>query len=282
VKKTATTTPTAQLANNVQEQILALADQARAGLAAIDAHLAQLRARHDEVTALVDVKTAADKIVDDIMRSAADDARIMRATAKAAVNASHHTRFRQIKGINGLGNLDVTEAGPPPRLGIMDGKVSAAALLAILDPDGGKLRAWAEGIAHEAGCPEVGPSPTAIAAEAEVIMAEILQWTEERQDAQRSFESLIGQSGAAIEAAQALRRMHAPVAEGQPPAPSTTRPAGVYDANGNSLSAIGSDAWHATMEHRRRMEDQARSARAGTLEGDIEAMNEADDRALGI
>lgn len=251
MKKTATTAPTAQLANNVQEQILALANQARDGLAAIDAHLAQLRARHDQVTALVDVQTAADKIVDDIMRSAADDARMIRATAKAAVHASHHTRFRQIKGFNGAGNLDVTEAGPPPRLGIMDGRVSAAALLAILDPTGEKLRAWAEGIAHEAGCPKTGPSPAAIAAEAEAIMGEILQWTEERQDAQRSFESLLGQSGAAIEAAQALRRMHAPVAEGQPPAPSSTKPAGVYDADGKPLSAIGSDGWREAMEYRR-------------------------------
>jgi hypothetical protein len=113
-------------------------------------------------------------------------------------------------------------------------------------------------------------------------MDEILKWTEERQDAQRSFESLIGQSGAAIEAAQALRRMHAPVAESQPHAPSSTKPAGVYDADGKPLSAIGSDAWHATMAHRARIEDQERSARAGTLEGDIEAMNEADDRALGL
>ena len=281
--KTAAPTTNSELADGIQRQILQLANQARDGLQALDERITQLRERHAAIVARVDQGTAAAAIVGDVEAFIEDDADMIRRTATAAAFAGNHVALNEICAIRGDGTYDVRKSSPRSRLGIFSGRdFSPAVLLEILDPDRRMLRAWAMKVAAEAGCPKTGPSPAEIAELGDELMREILDLMAERQDAERAFQSLLGESAGAIEAAQAMKRMLSPVAEGKPDGPSSTKPAGVYDADGKPLSAIGSDAWRDTMAHRARMEDQARSARAGTLEGDIEAMNEADDRALGL
>lgn len=270
-------TTAAPLAAGITQQIGALARQAEQGLAALDQRIAELRGRHEALTRHVSAADAAAAIVADIQASIQRDYERIIAAAKPAAYLKQHAPHRRVTAINGAGQYEIETATPAPRLGILDNLPPAALLAALIEP--GRLESWALGLARATGCPDEAPAPAEIAQQADALMAELENLLAERADAAAAFEGLLGESAHVAEIAAAVRRMQKP-AEGRPADPPP--PVGVFDAAGNSLSAIGSDAWHATMAHRARMEDQARSARAGTLEGDIEAMNEADDRALGL
>lgn len=279
--KTAAPTTNSELADGIQRQILQLADQARDGLQALDERITQLRERHAAIVARVDQGTAAAAIVGDVEAFIEDDADMIRRTATAAAFAGNHVALNEICAIKGDGTYDVRKSSPSSRLGIFSGRdFSPAVLLEILDPDRRLLRAWAMKVAAEAGCPKTGPSPAEIAEHGDELMREILDLMAERQDAERAFQSLLGESAGAIEASQAMKRMLSPVAEGKPDVPSSTRPAGVYDADGKPLSAIGSDPWHAAMEHRRRAAELQAAAEIGTPDALLAAADRRDDAGL--
>lgn len=271
-----TTTPA--LAAGITQQIEALARQAEQGLAALDQRIAELRGRHEALTRHVSAPDAAAAIVADIQATIQRDYERIIAAAKPAAFLKQHAPHRRVMAINGAGQYEIHTSTPAPRLGILDNLPPAALLAALIEP--GRLESWALGLARAAGCPDQAPPAAEIAQQADALMAELENLLAERADAAAAFEGLLGESAHVAEIAAAVRRMQTPAAEGRPADPPP--PVGVFDAAGNSLSAIGSDGWRDTMEYRRRMEDQERSARAGTLEGDIDAMNEADDRALGL
>jgi hypothetical protein len=275
-----TATPTAKAADlpgDIQKQLAALAQQARQGLAALDTRIAELRERHQAMTRhAVSADAAAARIVADVRASIADGVKRMQHVATAAANLKAHTEYREIVSINGAGRYDIEPVSAPGPLGIMGG-LSPAVLLSVLDPTGEKLEAWALKVAQDAGCPETAPPAAQTAREADALMAELETLVEQRRSAAKALDSLLGEDAHVREVTEAMRKMQGAPA-GKKPEPEPVM--GVFDGNGNPLIYGGGGSYTELMEQRYRDEALARSAIAGTFEGDIAARNEADDRAL--
>ena len=271
------TAKAADLPGDIQKQLAALAQQARQGLAALDSRIAELRERHEAMTRqAVSADAAAARIVADVHASIADDVKRMQHDATAAASLKAHASYRAITSINSAGRYDIEPVGAPGRLGIMD-RLSPAVLLSVLDPTGEKLEAWALQVAQSAGCPETAPPAAQTAREADALMSEIETLIEQRLSAAKALDSLLGEDAHVREVAEAMRKQQgAPVGKEPAPAPRI----GVFDADGNPLRYGGGNTFGELMEQRYRDEALARSAIAGTFEGDIAARNEADDRAL--
>lgn len=271
------TTP-APLAAGITQQIEALARQAEQGLAALDQRIAELRGRHEALTRHVSAHDAAAAIVADIQASIQRDYERIIAAAQPAAFLKQHAPHRRVMAINGAGQYEIHTSTPAPRLGILDNRPPGALFAALIEP--GRLEAWALGLARAAGCPDEAPPPADIAQQADALMAELENLLAERADAAAAFEGLLGESAHVAEIAAAVRRMHAPLAEGKPDEPSSTRPAGVYDADGKPLSAIGSDGWREAMEYRRRAAELQAAAEIGTPDGLLAAADRRDDAGL--
>lgn len=267
----------ADLAGNIQEQLSVLAQQARQGLAALDTRIAELRERHQAMTRhCVSADTAAARIVADVRASIADDVKRMQHVAAAAANLKAHTEYREIVSITGDGRYEIAPISAPGPLKILD-QVSPAVLFSVLDPTGERLEAWALQVAQAAGCPETAPPAAQTGREADALMAEIETLVEQRRSAAKALDSLLGEDAHVREVTEAMRKMQgAPVGKEPEPEPRM----GVFDGNGNPVTVGGGDTYTELMEQRHRDESLARSAIAGTFEGDIAARNEADDRAL--
>jgi|GEM_PF-6600370 len=266
------------LTTDIQEQLAALAQQAREGLAALDARIAELRRRHDAMTRnAVSAAAAAARIVADVRASIADDVKRMQHVATAAVHLKAHAEYRQIVAITGDGRHEVAPLSAPGPLGIMD-RLSPAVLFSVLDPTGEKLHAWAVDVAKAAGCPDMAPPVEQTARTADALMTEIEALMEQRLSASKALDSLLGESAQARDVAEVVRRMNSSP-QGRPDdAPPRV---GVFDATGNPVDVIGAhDPYAAVMAHRHQAEALERAAQVGTPEGDIAALNEADDRAL--
>ena len=265
------------LSTDIQAQLAALAQQARQGLAALDTRIAELRERHQAMTRhAVSADAAAARIVADVRASIADDVKRMQRVATAAANLKAHAEYREITAINGDGRYEITPISAPGPLGIMD-RLSPAVAILILDPTGEKLEAWALQIAQAAGCPETAPPAAQTARTADALMAELETLIEQRRSAAKALDSLLGEDANVREAVEAMRKMQgAPI--GKEPEPEPVM--GVFDANGNPVTVGGGNTYTELMEQRYRDEALARSAIAGSLESDIEARNEAEDRAL--
>ena len=268
------TTP-APLAAGITQQIEALARQAEQGLAALDARIAELRGRHEALTRHVSAADAAAAIVADIQASIQRDYERIIAAAKPAAYLKQHAPHRRVTAINGAGQYEIETATPAPRLGILDIVPPAALLAALIEP--GRLESWALGLARAAGCPDEAPAPAEIAKQADALMAELENLLAERADAAAAFEGLLGESAHVAEIAAAVLRMQKP-AEGRPADPPP--PVGVFDADGNSLSAIGSDAWRDTMEYRRRAAELQAAAEIGSPDALLAAADRRDDAGL--
>lgn len=269
-------TTAAPLADGIAQQIEALARQAEQGLAALDQRIAELRGRHEALTRHVSAHDAAAAIVADIQASIQRDYERIIAAAKPAAFLKQHAPHRRVTAINGAGQYEIATSTPAPRLGILDNLPPVALLAALIEP--GRLEAWALGLARAAGCPDQAPPPAEIAQQADALMAELENLLAERADAAAAFEGLLGESAHVAEIAAAVRRMQTPAAEGRPADPPP--PVGVFDANGNSLSAIGSDAWRDMMEHRRRAAELQAAAEIGTPDALLAAADRRDDAGL--
>lgn len=275
-----TATPTAKAADlpgDIQKQLADLAQQARQGLAALDARIAELRERHEAMTRqAVSADATAARIVADVRASIADDEKRMQHNATAAASLKAHASYRAITSINGAGRYDIEPVGAPGRLGIMY-RLSPAVLLSVLDPTGEKLEAWARQVAQAAGCPETAPPAAQTAREADALMAEIETLIEQRLSAAKALDSLLGEDAHVREVVDAMRKQQgAPI--GKEPAPEPR--IGAFDADGNPLSYGGGDTYTELMQARHRDEALARSAIAGTFEGFIAERNELEDSAL--
>lgn len=275
-----TATPTAKAADlpgDIQKQLAALAQQARQGLAALDARIAELRERHEAMTRrAVSADAAAARIVADVRASIADDVLRMQQAATAAANLKAHIEYRSIVSINGAGRYDIEPVSAPGPLGIMN-RLSPAALFSVLDPTGEKLEAWALQVAQAAGCPEAAPPAAQTARDADALMAELETLIEQRRSAAKALDSLLGEDAHVREAVEAMRKMQgAPV--GKEPAPEPR--IGVFDADGKPVTVGGGDTYTELMQARHRDEALARSAIAGTFEGFIAERNEIEDSAL--
>lgn len=269
-------TATAPLAANITTQIQALSRQAEQGLAALDQRIAELRGRHEALTRHVSARDAAAAIVADIQASIQRDYERIIAAAKPAAFLKQHAPHRRVMAINGAGQYEIHTSTPAPRLGILDSLPPAALIAALIEP--GRLESWALGLARAAGCPDEAPAPAEIAQQADALMAELENLLAERADAAAAFEGLLGESAHVAEIAAAVRRMQTPAAEGRPADPPP--PVGVYDAAGNSLSAIGSDAWRDMMEHRRRAAELQAAAEINTPDALLAAADRRDDAGL--
>ena len=271
------TAKAADLTGDIQKQLAALAQQARQGLAALDARIAELRERHEAMTRrAVSADAAAARIVADVRASVAGDVKRMQHVAAAAANLKAHAEYREITAINGDGRYEITPVSAPGPLGIMD-RLSPAVVFAVLDPAGEKLEAWALKVAQDAGCPETAPPAAQTAREADALMAEIETLIEQRRSAAKALDSLLGEDANVREVTAAMRKQQgAPI--GKEPAPEPRM--GVFDADGNPLRYGGGNTYAELMQERYRDEALARSAIAGTFEGDIADRNEAEDRAL--
>lgn len=271
------TAKAADLTGDIQKQLAALAQQARQGLAALDTRIAELRERHQAMTRhCVSADTAAARIVADVRASIADDVKRMQRVATAAANLKAHTEYREIVSINGDGRYEITPISAPGPLKILD-QVSPAVLFSVLDPSGEKLEAWALKVAQAAGCPETAPPAAQTAREADALMAEIETLIEQRRSAAKALDSLLGEDAHVREVVEAMRKQQgAPVGKEPEPEPRM----GAFDADGNPLIYGGGNTYAELMEQRYRDEALARSAIAGTFEGDIADRNEAEDRAL--
>lgn len=275
-----TATPTAKAADlpgDIQKQLAALAQQARQGLAALDARIAELRDRHEAMTRrAVSADAAAARIVADVRASIADDVLRMQQAATAAANLKAHIEYRSIVSINGAGRYEIEPVSAPGPLGIMN-RLSPAVLFSVLDPTGEKLEAWALQVAQAAGCPETAPPAAQTARDADALMAELETLIEQRRSAAKALDSLLGEDAHVREAVEAMRKMQgAPV--GKEPAPEPRM--GVFDADGKPVTVGGGDTYTELMQARHRDEALARSAIAGTFEGFIAERNELEDSAL--
>lgn len=214
-----TATPTAKAADlpgDIQKQLAALAQQARQGLAALDARIAELRERHEAMTRrAVSADAAAARIVADVRASITDDVLRMQQAATAAANLKAHIEYRSIVSINGAGRYDIEPVSAPGPLGIMN-RLSPAVLFSVLDPTGEKLEAWALQVAQAAGCPETAPPAAQTAREADALMAELETLIEQRFTAAKALDSLLGEDAHVREVVDAMRKQQgAPIGKEQ-------------------------------------------------------------------
>jgi len=271
------TAKAADLSTDIQRQLVDLAQQARQGLAALDARIAELRECHQAMTRhAVSADAAAARIVADVRASIADDVKRMQHVATAGANLKAHTEYREIVSITGDGRYEIAPVSAPGPLGIMD-RLSPAVVFSVLDPTGEKLEAWALQVAQAAGCPETAPPAVQTARDADALMGELETLIEQRRSAAKALDSLLGEDAHVREVAEAMRKMQgAPVGKEPEPEPRM----GAFDADGNPLIYGGGNTYSELMEQRHRDESLARSAIGGTFEGFIADRNEAEDRAL--
>lgn len=258
----------------ILSQLDTLKTEARAAVAALDAQIRDKHAQLDRLLKSVRQTDAAALIAADLRRQVGEWRAKLANRAATAANLRTHAEITMQTGVNGDGS-PMYATSTPSRLDILEYDAPGIAALALLW-DEERIEAWAQEQAAAAGCPAMGKPIAELKEAADALHAEFVQLNDQRAQARAALSNLIDMELSPLIDGEQIARMHAPQPDGQR---DQVEQVGVFDAQGNPLSAAGSDGYGRFWEDRRRAEALERAALsdADTMLADAD---DADTRAL--